>query len=100
MPAKNVGVNSTFEQQRVVINEIAADIDALRGDVGLAGTVITITDQSLVGIGTTNPTSKLHVIGDIKVGIDTSNGIILTSPNGTQYRLIVDNSGVLSTVSI
>jgi hypothetical protein len=24
----------------------------------------------------------------------------LTSPNGTQYRLIVDNSGNLSTVSV
>lgn len=29
MPAKNVGVNSTFEEQRVVINEIAIDVDNL-----------------------------------------------------------------------
>lgn len=50
-----------------------------------------------VGIGTTNPTSKLTVGGDIKVGINTSQGIILSSPNGTTYRLIVDDSGVLST---
>jgi len=65
-----------------------------------------------VGIGTTNPTSALTVLGnvtisgvstfssDVKVGIDTSAGVILTSPNGTQYRLIVDNSGNLSTVAV
>lgn len=27
-------------------------------------------------------------------------GLILSSPNGTKYRLIVDNSGILSTVTI
>lgn len=54
-----------------------------------------------VGIGTTNPTSKLTVSGgDISVGVNTSNGIVLTSANGTKYRLIVSNTGVLSTVAI
>ena len=54
-----------------------------------------------VGIGTTNPTSKLTVRGgDISVGVNTSHGVILTSPNGTQYRLIVDDSGNLSTVLV
>jgi hypothetical protein len=52
---------------------------------------------SNVGIGTTNSTSKLTVIGDVKVGINTNNGLIMTSPNGTKYRLIVDNFGILST---
>jgi hypothetical protein len=67
-----------------------------------AGTeVVRIKQSGSVGIGTTNPTSKLHVVGgDIRVGIDTSQGIILTSQNGTKYRLIVSNAGVLSTVSV
>jgi hypothetical protein len=50
-----------------------------------------------VGIGTTNPTSKLHVIGDVRVGINTSQGVILSSANGTKYRLLVSDGGVLST---
>jgi hypothetical protein len=54
-----------------------------------------------VGIGTTNPTSSLTVRdGDISVGINTSNGLVLTSANGTKYRLFVSNAGVLSTVLV
>ena len=53
-----------------------------------------------VGVGTENPTAKLHVIGDARVGFDTSQGVILTSPNSTQYRLIVDDSGNLSTIAV
>ena len=56
---------------------------------------------SNVGIGTTNPTEKLTVRnGDISVGIDTSYGLILTSPNATKYRLIVANDGTLSTTLV
>lgn len=54
-----------------------------------------------VGIGTTNPTDTLTVCGgDISVGINTSQGLILTSPNGTRYRLIVADDGTLSTVAV
>lgn len=63
-------------------------------------TSVGINTLSNVGIGTTNPTSKLTVNGDVKVGINTSNGLILTSPNGTQYRIFVNNSGNLQTVAI
>ena len=53
-----------------------------------------------VGVGITNPTSKLHVIGDARVGINTSQGVILTSANGTKYRLIVSDAGALSTILV
>lgn len=42
----------------------------------------------------------LTVTGDTFVGVDNSTGLVLTSPNGTQYRLIVDNSGNLSTTIV
>lgn len=100
MPANNVGVNSTFEQQRLVINEIAVDVDLIKTTVGTAGTIITTTVDGNVGIGTTTSLTKVTVLGDTKVGFNTSQGVILTSPNGTEYRLIVDDSGILGTVPV
>lgn len=56
---------------------------------------------SNVGVGTTNASSKLTVRGgDISVGVSTAHGVILTSPNGTKYRLIVADNGTLSTVAV
>ena len=47
---------------------------------------------SLVGIvSTTN---------DMYVGVESTQGMILTSPNGTKYRVTVDNSGNLQTASV
>ena len=37
---------------------------------------------------------------DVSVGVDTSVGVILTSPNGTPYRLVVANDGTLSTAAV
>lgn len=54
-----------------------------------------------LGLGNTDPSYKLHVIdGDIAVGIDTSHGLILSSPNGTKYRIHVLNDGSLKTIAI
>jgi hypothetical protein len=53
-----------------------------------------------VGIGTTSPASKLTVTGgDIEV-TDSTKGIILKSPNGTRYRITVNDSGVLTTTAV
>jgi hypothetical protein len=69
-------------------------------------TNLIFADSNYVGIGTTVPEAKLHVVGvstfsaDVSVGIDTSGGVVLTAPNGTRYRLFVDNAGSLGTVAI
>ena len=69
-------------------------------DVDASGAVTLGVYSGNIGIGTTNPTSKLHVVGDARVGINTSQGIILTSPNGTTYRLFVSDAGTVSTVLV
>ena len=53
-----------------------------------------------VGIGSTSPTSRLTVaVGDIETS-GVGYGLILKSPNGTRYRVTVDNSGNLSTTAV
>ena len=62
--------------------------------VGTGGTVITTTLGGLVGIGTTNPTQKLHLDGNFRI-----TGTIYDSTNqpGSQGDLIVkgENGGLL-----
>lgn len=61
------------------------------------GTTPKVNINSGVGINTT-----LNVTGvsTFQNDVHTNNGIILTSPNGTEYRLTVDNSGNLSTTAV
>ena len=59
-----------------------------------------INTSGNIGIGTTSPASKLEVDGgDIEVD-DSASGLILRSPNGTRYRIKVDNSGNLTTTAV
>jgi hypothetical protein len=52
----------------------------------------TISSMDYVGIGKTNPTSKLEVNGDIELS-EATNGIIMKSPNGNCFRVTIDDAG-------
>jgi hypothetical protein len=59
-----------------------------------------ITNTGNVGIGTTSPASKLTITdGDAEI-TNSANGVILKSPNGTRYRITVNDSGVLTTTAV
>ena len=54
-----------------------------------------------IGINSSSPTAKLDVVGgDLYVGYGQTTGVVLTSPNGTKYRLVVANDGTLSTSAV
>jgi len=62
--------------------------------------VVTGTGSS-VGVNTDMPTAHIDVIGgDARVGRNENEGIVLTSNNGSQFRIKVDNSGNLSTTAL
>ena len=71
---------------------------------GTAGQVLQVTGISSsayiggsVGIGTTNPTSKLDVVGDVKVsGVTTSGGVVVTT--GNDYK--IDTTSVLTSTTL
>jgi hypothetical protein len=102
-------------EDAVVINSsgIGIGTTALRYGAGIEGISVTALFGS-VGVGTTNPDNpsdpagtRVRVDGDVAiragdlyVGVSTARGVILTSPNGTKYRLTVSNTGTLSTVLV
>jgi len=62
-------------------------------NVGAGGTVISTTGIGSVGIGTTNPTAKLHIVGDLRL-----TGTIydyLNNPGTTQQILVKNALGSL-----
>ena len=66
---------------------------------------IRVSNGGNVGIGTTTPTEKLDVVGNVAVSGDItlptiSSGIILKSPDGPSYKLTVNNDGSLQTTAI
>lgn len=57
---------------------------------------INLNQSNLISISSTNTT---HV-NDLYIGTGNSQGLILTAPNGNKFRVIVENSGLLSTVLV
>lgn len=61
---------------------------------------IRVTATGNVGIGETTPGTALEVGGgDVYVN-NSANGVVLRSPNGSCWRITVDNSGNLTTTAI
>lgn len=61
--------------------------------------VLTVSGTAKVGIGTTDPHAKLHVAGG-HLYIANQNHLIITSPDGSCWHLLVSNTGTLSTIAL
>jgi len=69
-------------------------------DVLFTETAMTIDYNKNIGIGTTNPSSKLTIAnGDVYIK-DVSNGVIMKSPDGNCWRMTVSNAGIAVFTSI
>ena len=110
LPSARLSVANTTGDSLLLINDNVSEGSMFRVnnsvgyplmDIDGDGTILFLTGGN-VGIGSTivTPTSKLQVDGDLRVGKNQSNGVILTSPNGTKYRMIVDNAGTVTTTLV
>lgn len=100
----NVGIGSTLPTAKLdVVGDVSVTgvVTATRFESSSAGTP-TIDSPNNLNINAVNVaiSTDITVGRDAIVGVNTSSGLVLTSPNGTQYRLVVDDSGVLSTVAV
>ena len=98
------GGNSTIKnvtgQFRLAGNDIRLQTQNNSEDYILCadGGAVTLYYNDNAKLATTN--TGVTVTGDAKVGTSQSAGVILTSPDGTEYRLIVANGGTLSTSAV
>jgi len=98
------GGNSTIKnvtgQFRLAGNDIRLQTQNHSEDFILCtdGGAVTLYYNDSAKLATTN--TGVTVTGDAKVGTSQSAGVILTSPDGTEYRLIVANGGALSTSAV
>ena len=54
----------------------------------------------LTGAGGLNVSGVSTITSDINVGVSTAAGVVLKSPNGTKYRIIVADNGTISSVAV
>ena len=61
---------------------------------------VRISSIGNLGLGTTSPASKVHVTGGDVYIEDIDKGVIMTSPNGSCWRMTMNDDGSVKTTSI
>lgn len=100
----NVGIATTNATSALTVvgdGKFTGVVTATRFESSSAGTPTIDSPNNLnINAVTVAISTDVTVARDIYAGINTSTGLILRSPNGSKYRLIVDNSGNLSTILV
>ena len=100
-PFINFGINGIPGSKGGIYYDVSEDQLALRAQEGVDDSrELVLQNNGNVGIGTKSPDSKLQIKnGDIYLE-DIDTGVIMKSPNGTCWRLTVNDDGSLATSSI
>ena len=93
----NTSTNQLYSYEGVLIADVDPNNNAtLQANlrVRVAGDEkLRVMENGNVGIGTTSPDDKLEISGN-------GAGIILSSPNGTRYRITVADDGTLTSTAV
>ncbi len=103
---------TTLRAGNTSFNNISGNACTLSGNL-LVNTNSLFVNASTdrVGVGTTSPTEKLTVYGNISgsgsviinndfESMDSTKGVILKAPNGSRFRITINNSGALTTTAL
>jgi len=112
-PSLVAGVNITSGGLNVAgVTTISKMVNADKGLTVTAGS--SLQEVNISGLSTFSGTSEILVgaaitigrtgvstfVSDLHVGGSQAAGVVLTSPDGTRYRLVVANGGALSTSAV
>ena len=105
-PTLGTGVTVTAEGLEVAAGIVTAA--TFTGNITATTATITTANATKVVVGSaaTVDQGNLDVSGitsirsDCNVGVSTATGLVLTSANGTKYRLLVENDGTVSTTAV
>jgi hypothetical protein len=101
------GVSNTIESENAFIGAFANGAPGITNASAIGANAQVTQSNSLalgrsyvsVGIGTTAPKAKLHVVGKVYVEA-RGQGVILMSPGGKCFELTVTDSGALTTAPV
>ena len=105
-PTLGTGVTVTAQGLEVAAGIVTAA--TFTGNITATTATITTANATKVVVGSaaTVDQGNLDVSGitsirsDCNVGVSTATGLVLTSANGTKYRLLVENDGTVSTTAV
>ena len=92
----NVGIGKSLADALLEVSASGgtSDLFMLSSNDANDGDRFIVKNSGGVGIGITNPQSKLHVNGTIQVGDGTKQvNMTFTSPNGKEWTCGVDDNG-------
>jgi hypothetical protein len=96
----SAGTPNSYVEIRGTSANSTTDYIKLTGGNNGANEIARFLGSGNAGIGTSSPASRLTVTGGDAEVTDSARGLILKSPNGTRYRINVNDAGALTTTLI
>lgn len=107
----DAGLSNTTETDNTFVGAFSNGAAGITNATAIGANAVVTQSDSLVlgsgvkvGVGSSQPAEKLHVVGNVFIGGNPAagaNGLILKSPNGaTCAKLTIDNAGALVTAVI